>query len=206
MKGERKLNLSTREKFLVFFGLLVVLVTLYLVGVRDPLDRQLDELENNLQAVRMELTRGLRLDQERPRIEQELAEVKARLAELKRVVPEEEETASFLRILQASAGNAGVLVERVSVGTPEPAGPFVKRSVEVRVAGTLEQQGYYLELLEAGPRLFRVQSMELGPADAEGRDPEKANRFLNHLTLVIFSEKGPQAEISGKLVGTPDGK
>jgi Tfp pilus assembly protein PilO len=110
-------------------------------------------------------------------------------------LPKDPSEAAFFRSLDALHVSSGASWNAVTNGVPGPSGDFNTIIVSITAAGTQSQIAAFMDGLSAMPRLFLVDNVTLGPADAAA--PGSAAPVVHPGAL--FAGDKEQLSISGRI-------
>ena len=187
---------------LVGIGAFLVCLVFFLVFVQGQkseladVNEQVEAEENNTLALQAQLDHLRDLQQRAPRFQAELAEIRE-------LVPENDNVANFIFLVQEAANQAGVGFVQI---TPETAAPPPEIAPVAQVRITIRAQGSYFSIQDFTRRLYdldralRVDLLSIAPSE-EGGTGTDVTLDLD-ITARIFFEL-PEGAVPGVVIPEP---
>jgi type IV pilus assembly protein PilO len=188
---------------LPWWGQIAAFVVLALVGVGAfyyyyelPAQADIASREGQLQALRVDITKGVATAKKLPEFQAEVSELEARLNSLKAVLPEEKDAADLLRRMQTVAAQSNLEIKSFKPN------PTVTKQLHAEWPITLELQGTYHNLalfLDRVGKFTRI--VNITGLDVKGRERPEPNATITATcvaTTFVLLDKPAPAKPAGR--------
>jgi len=186
-------RITRRERLLLSLGLVVVVGVLFYFFVHEPLEQNIAELAETVEAQAAMVARAEAVAARDSRTQARLAEVRTQLELADRLVPPTLDEPGLLVYLQQAARAAGVEILWLTVAAAEGEGGILRHPATASVAGTYTQQATFLRRLESLSRLVHISRIYLEPVteileETEGDGGSRREADTGYKTVLPLQE------------------
>ncbi len=142
--------------------IIVVLVVVFFVGVKLPLDSRAEDIDEQIAATREELRTAKEIASNRPLLEAEVKRVSDMVYKFEERLPTRREIPQLYRWFWRAAEDAGVVVEKIDKQPEGETQTEIAIPYKFVVSGPFASLGKVINILEMGDRFVKVSNMNIG--------------------------------------------
>jgi type IV pilus assembly protein PilO len=172
------MNISLTK--LPWWGQIVAFVVLALAGCglfyyyyEMPARADMTAREQQLIALRADITKGLTTAKKLPEFRSQVAELEARLASLKAVLPEEKDAADLLNRMQTVASQSNLTIKSFKPGATITKQLHAEWPITLELDGTYHNLAIFFDRVGKFTRIVNISGL-----DVKGRERSEANNTI----------------------------
>jgi type IV pilus assembly protein PilO len=154
--------------YLILFGIVAVLIGLFVWLVYIPKQEEIDRLEADLQKLRIELQKAEAYAARYDEFKEELRQVDLKLKEALKKLPEKKEIPDMLDQINESVLRAGLTISSFVPGGESPQDFYFEVPIQLSVSGGYHNFAKFADILSKMERIVTLRNISLSPSGAEG--------------------------------------
>lgn len=151
-------QLSKRERIVLYLAGVIVVVSLSVSMIFDPLVKRIKELNNDLDLKQRKIQKGERLLQARERIEEEFSKI---AEHLKYEGTQEQTISALLHNIEKLSASSGVHITNIKPQRVKESSFYQKMVVEIKLDASIDSIFRFLYDLEASDDFIEINRMQL---------------------------------------------
>ena len=100
----------------------------------------------------------------------EVEQLRKQFQQVEKRLPQQTDAAEWMEFVLDGIRRSPLKLESFSPGTVQAGGAYQVITLNIKLSGSLEEVGKFVQWLESNERLFRVDSLRLAPASVDGED------------------------------------
>jgi type IV pilus assembly protein PilO len=157
-----------------FVALAVVGCGIFYYYYEEPVRVDIVSRRTQLEALRLDITKGLTTARKLPEFKQQVGDLESRLANLKAILPEEKDAADLLNRMQTVAAQSSMTIKEFKPS------PTVTKTLHAEWPITLELEGTYHNLAIFFDRVGKfTRIVNISGLDVKGRDRSEGNNTIS---------------------------
>lgn len=154
--------------YLILFGVVAVLIGLFVWLVYIPKQEEIDLLEADLQKLQIELQKAEAYAARYDEFKEELRQVDLKLKEALKKLPEKKEIPDMLDQINESVLRSGLVISNFTPGGESPKEFYFEVPINLAVSGGYHNFANFADIISKMERIVTLRNITLSPSGVEG--------------------------------------